>query len=61
MRRDQNGQGKWVPMTDIDTGEALYRKEVYDIEGQLVDYELTTEVNDNPVYGWQGTITEGIF
>lgn len=38
-------------MIDQDTGLPVYRKEVLDTEGNIVDFEITTEVTDNPVYG----------
>ena len=61
LGRKKNGQGKWKQMIDQDTGLPVYRKEVLDAEGNIIDFEITTEVTDNPVYGWEGTITEGIF
>ena len=61
LGRKKNGQGKWKQMIDEDTKLPVYRKEILDTEGNIVDFEITTEVTDNPVFGWEGTITEGIF
>jgi len=60
LRTAKNGQGKWVQVKDYDTGLPMYQKEILDKEGNVIDYEPTTEVTDTPLYGWNGTITEGM-
>lgn len=60
LHTDKNGQGKWKQMTEADTGLPMYQRIIQDEDGNIIDYEPTTEVTDMPLYGWNGTITEGM-